>query len=1152
MTISVAIIDVIGLTYDGSTLSKRGLGGSESAVILQSRELARLGFDVTVFNNCVDSHATPGVYDGVRYVDLSELHKPNYYKADIVISSRTVIPFLPEQHWGIFNYPGSVFQQLKHNAKIKIVWMHDTFCSGDHLLEDMVVAGDIDYLFTLSDFHTTYVSNCTHGKRRNFEVLKNRIFQTRNGITVYHDQVDIAAKDPHLYVYNASVTKGMIPLLTKIWHRVKQQIPEAKLKIIGGYYRFRDGCEPDEQEKKFWDLANSAELRALDVEFTGIIKQSEIAEILAKSSFMIYPGAFPETFGISSLESLCYNTPLITTRFGALEETAIEACSYFIDYAIEPNVLFEHINAPAQETKFVQAVVDAHKNRYLHQQKMYQCNLIKGICTWDTVALQWKQFFYNKLGAFLSADEYRTVSALNNRVHQVFGRRFSNPVEWGHKKLSTEQRIIVISPFFNSENYLRKCIWSVAQQDYQNYHHYLIDDCSTDSGYEVCLGVIAELPADIKNKFTLIKNKQNQGAVCNQVSNIRQHDPDAIIMLLDGDDWLINNNTIFDLYNDIYAAGAEFTYGSCWSVVDDIPLIAQPYPEQVKQDRSYRSHRFNWNMPYPHLRTFRKKLLDELPDSVFKDTNGEWYGAGGDNAVFYHLIEQADPDAVVCVPDVMYCYNDTNPLNDYKVNAEEQNLTASAIISGSKKITKSNKKIVKEKQIKSPETAYCVSDKVVVKAAVKKILIAIPTAKYIESETFKSIYNLIIPDGYETEFQFFYGYSIDQIRNLIAHWAAHYDYLFSVDSDMAFPPDTLSRMLNHNVDMVSGLYIQRKPGEQIVEVYEPNAHGGVSNIPWERLRGRELMPIAGCGFGCVLIKSEVIRAVGYPQFVYHSALDHAHTISEDVDFCRKVNKLGYQIFADTSILCDHIGNTVFRLSDSVQQHEPQPAASESALTRHFRNLQNYPMIPDQHVKFLEQLSSTVRPNVIYDIGAQVGCWASKAKSLWPYSNIILFDAMPELQELYEQDHEKYHIGLLSSTDGRDVKFYKNTMLPGGNSYYKENKEFSKDADVLFPDDAAEIMETITLDTLIRSKNLPLPDLIKIDVQGAELDVLKGAQETLSHVQHLIVELQYVEYNVGAPSKQDVVDYLESQGFKLAGLITETQVDGDYYFVKSAG
>jgi len=56
----IAIIDLLGLTYDGTTLEKRGLGGSESAVILMSKELAALGFDITVYNNCIDSRAQRG------------------------------------------------------------------------------------------------------------------------------------------------------------------------------------------------------------------------------------------------------------------------------------------------------------------------------------------------------------------------------------------------------------------------------------------------------------------------------------------------------------------------------------------------------------------------------------------------------------------------------------------------------------------------------------------------------------------------------------------------------------------------------------------------------------------------------------------------------------------------------------------------------------------------------------------------------------------------------------------------------------------------------------------------------------------------------------------------------------------------------------
>src|SRR6056300_1179891 len=169
----IAIIDLLGLCYDGNTLKNRGLGGSESAVILMSRELAKLGHEVTVFNNCIDSQASPGFYDGVEYIDHSS--SPDNVIYDIVISSRTVKPF----------FSNSQYAWITTNAKKKILWMHDTFCEGDEFLETLLMQGYIDEVFTLSDFHSWYVTSCDHGNKRNFEVLKHKFFQTRNGAVTH-------------------------------------------------------------------------------------------------------------------------------------------------------------------------------------------------------------------------------------------------------------------------------------------------------------------------------------------------------------------------------------------------------------------------------------------------------------------------------------------------------------------------------------------------------------------------------------------------------------------------------------------------------------------------------------------------------------------------------------------------------------------------------------------------------------------------------------------------------------------------------------------------------------------------------------------------------------------------------------------------------
>ena len=884
----IAIIDIIGIPYDGNTVFKHGLGGSESAVTFMAKSLAELDFSVTVFNNCDIDDTCAGIYDNVIYKPLNEL--AHNYDFDIVISSRTVIPFVDPQHYHLLNDNRSyimqqynLYERIVSKAKMRILWMHDTFCLGDNLIEELAVSNRITDIFTLSDFHLTYVANCHHGRRRNFEVLKPKLFITRNGANCYIPEVNISAKDRNLFVYNASVSKGMIPLVNDVWPKVKQYIPTAKLKVIGGYYIFGKSSGPDKQEQDWKQMVADPKYAAMNIEFTGVISQREIGTILANANFMIYPSIFPETFGISTVESLLYNTPVITCRFGALEEIALEKACYLVDYAVEPNVLFTDINKEDQINKFVAATVQAYNNTYLHQQKQYYCNIVKPYAGWDSVALQWKQFFYHKTNQYLSRDEYRQVTKINHAVHKIWKRRFTNPIEMESHRVGTEQPIIVISTFYNCENYIDQCIKSVACQDYENYQHILIDDCSTDNTKQIVENALSNLPSSIREKFYFVSNTTRQGAVQNQVEAIRKiQNPNTIVMILDGDDSLVNDNSIFAYYNSIYDGTTEFTYGSCWSMVDNIPLISQPYPEHIRQNKAYRQHKFNWNMPYTHLRTFKQHLILDIPDSNFQDENGNWYKAGGDGSTFYSLIEAADPEKIKCLQEIVYNYNDTNPLNDYKVNSHEQNVNAA--------------KILNEKNTMSK----------------KKILIAIPTARNIEAETFKSIYDLYIPDGYEVHFQYFYGYNVEQVRNLIADWVVKgYDYLFSVDSDIAFTPDTLVRLLAHNVDMVSGLYIQRKPGQHILEVYEHNEFGGVSNIPYGKIAGRGLVEIASCGFGCVLVKAEVMRAIPYPHFKYHSAIDHANTISEDVDFCRKALHAGFKIWADTTIHCRHIGSIEF-------------------------------------------------------------------------------------------------------------------------------------------------------------------------------------------------------------------------------------------------
>jgi len=1121
--IKLAFIDIVGMSYDGNTLKKKGLGGSESAVILISEQLAQIGFDVTVFNGCDEDGSLPGIYNEVTYKPLSSI-AANTDKFDVVISSRCVTPFItnpwyeyPQTTHRKFNYRD--FEYIRNNAKLKVFWMHDTFCWGDDILEHLVVNNCIDEIWTLSDFHAMYVMTCAHPKLRNFEVLRRKMWTTRNGMVKYFDSVDLNLKDPDKFIFNANMSKGLDPLLNTIWPKIKERIPKARLTVIGGFYKLGSAFAHDNEKEEFDKIAKSS-YNDPTITFTGIISQSEVAEHCATASYFIYPAALPETYGISTLESLYANTPLLTCRFGALEETATDF-SYMIDYSVVPNGLFPDINPLQQADLFVEMTVSAYNDKDGHLKRMKALDDIKDLVGWDVTALEWKQHIYNKLGCYLSREESQQATYSKNKYHLLFNRRSSTSEEWLAPKQGPEKKIVVISPCYKAENFIARCIASVAAQDYDNYEHILIDDASTDNGYVIARRMIEDLPENIKNKFRVIRNTENRGAGYNYVTTIRQQQPNDIVLMLDGDDWLINRPDIFDYYNRLHD-DYDFTYGSCWSVVDSIPLVGQPYPPEIKEHKTYKNYKFNWNIPYTHLRTMKAKFLMFVPDHELQDLQGNWFKAGNDLAIFYSSIINVDPDRVYSVPDIVYNYNDASPYNDYKINREEQDLTISAIVPKSLNPTELPKPIKK-----MPESK-------------KKILIAIPTNRNIEADTFKSIYDLRVPEGYETVFQYFWGYQVEQVRNLIANWTIRngFEYLFAVDSDISFPPDTLERLLSHDRDIVSGVYIQRIPNTHTIEIMRKNNQGGVSHVDWADIKDQGLVSIDSCGFGCVLVKTEVLKGIPYPHFIYKSAIDHADTISEDVFFCMRAREHGFTLWCDTDIICNHTGSYTFRVNTETVPNKL------TGIDRRLLEISNSTNLDSRLIEYIQTVD--ISPKVIYDIGANVGEWTKIVKNRWQTAEVVKFEAMEEVKNLYDQKPERYYLGVLSDQDGKVVKFYQNPEHPMGNSYYKENTEFSPQG-CAFGEQHSVVKSAMTLDSIVKQKNFPHADFIKIDVQGSELDILKGATEALFHCTDIFIELQHKEYNLGAPKKDEIVNYLKSQGFELVKNIFLKECDGDYHF-----
>lgn len=217
----------------------------------------------------------------------------------------------------------------------------------------------------------------------------------------------------------------------------------------------------------------------------------------------------------------------------------------------------------------------------------------------------------------------------------------------------------------------------------------------------------------------------------------------------------------------------------------------------------------------------------------------------------------------------------------------------------------------------------------------------------------------------------------------------------------------------------------------------------------------------------------------------------------------------------------------------------------SEIRANILNVHNIDMLPQNHIEYLVHLKNCgFEPKVIYDIGACVGHWEREARKIWPNARIILFDALEYLEFLYLEKFTDYHIGVLSSKDNLIVKFYQDPFNLGGNSYYREIGSDRPAVDFV-------LKSTKTLDTVVKERSFPMPDLIKMDVQGSEKDILEGATETLKNCKHLIVEMQCVEYNEGAPNANITGSYIESLGYTCIGYkFSDNGPDADYGFMKN--
>ena len=163
--------------------------------------------------------------------------------------------------------------------------------------------------------------------------------------------------------------------------------------------------------------------------------------------------------------------------------------------------------------------------------------------------------------------------------------------------------------------------------------------------------------------------------------------------------------------------------------------------------------------------------------------------------------------------------------------------------------------------------------------------------------------NAIKGPGFETAIK-----RIIASRNLLRkHFLENdYDYLFSLEQDVLPPPDAIEKLLQHKKKIISGVYfnVQRNLAGKVIPLA----------MLWSKIEGSTgihlseefifdkpgLHEVVACGMGSVLIAREVVEKI---PFRAGRSIDEGW---DDMFFCGDANRNGFKIFANTSVMCQHV------------------------------------------------------------------------------------------------------------------------------------------------------------------------------------------------------------------------------------------------------
>jgi len=258
-----------------------GIGGSETAIIHLAKAWVKLGYQVSVYNNC---GTKAGIYDGVKYLHHSQFNK--YDTFDTLI---------------IWRYPWRLYPR----TKAKRIWLdlHEVMQPAQ---VSAVKLEKFDKIFVKSAYHRSLLP----------EIGEEKVAIAPNGVDAAYFQYSTRAKDPYKLIYASNYIRGLERMLRYGWPKIEKEVPEAHLHIYYGWH----GHDYTRPELQTWKEKMMELMAQRGVTEHGRIGVEALIKEKSTTAIHYYGCTFQEIDCISVRESAAVGCVPVTTDHAALRE----------------------------------------------------------------------------------------------------------------------------------------------------------------------------------------------------------------------------------------------------------------------------------------------------------------------------------------------------------------------------------------------------------------------------------------------------------------------------------------------------------------------------------------------------------------------------------------------------------------------------------------------------------------------------------------------------------------------------------------------------------------------------------------------------------------------------------------------------------------